>query len=174
MKEPALASGCVIGSSRHINDRGVLVHSGARTQQRLITSHHQHQYAAKIYCQQWHCDRGHKTPYNQGMPFPLPNGVKQAHRMVAKMLDLLLAKRQAACVKQVDTDLNEGHKEEQVKRSHHVGTDLRCDLIKSESPGHHHHSQRRETHRRIDADDYSQRQAPRKTPRCHAAAQLAE
>ena len=99
---------------RGSNNPSVLLHRGARTQQRSMTPHHQHQYTSKIYRQQWHCDRGHKAPHYQCMPFPLPDGVKQADGMMAEMLDLLPAEREAPSVKEVYTKLNERQKQQQV------------------------------------------------------------
>src|SRR5664279_2302665 len=94
--------------------------------------------------------------------------------MVTEVFDLLPTERQAASVKQIDTQLNEWHKQQQMQRRGGVYADLRSDLVESKGPGEQDDSQSGYTHRWIDTDHHAQCQTPRQTPRGYAATQLAE
>jgi hypothetical protein len=77
----------------------VLVRGRVRTNQSFVAAHEHDQCASKINGKQGHCDRGHNTPHYERMPFPLPNFMKQAYRMMAEMFNLVAVERQTARVK---------------------------------------------------------------------------
>src|ERR1700755_928978 len=108
------------------------------------------------------------------MPFPLPNVTEEAPGMMAEMLDLLVAERQTACVKEEDTQFDERHKQQHVQRRNHMHPNLRCDLVESEGPCEQRHGHGGESYRGIDANDHAQCQAPCQTARSYAPAQLTE
>ena len=72
--------------------------------------HQQDEGAAKIHGQQRHEDGGHDAPDHQSVPFPSPDFMQQAHRMVAEVLDLAAGEREAVGVKKKYADLDEGKK----------------------------------------------------------------
>jgi hypothetical protein len=88
-----------------------LAQCGTRMHQRSMATHQQHQGASNIHGKQWHQNRSHKAPHDKRMPFPLPNFVNQAQRMMAQMLDLLSVKREAASVKEMNAQFNKRNKQ---------------------------------------------------------------
>ena len=105
--------GCPVRSRPVIAERrcGESMHCGSGTQQRLVAPHQQDQCTAKVEGDEWQRDCGHDAPNHQRMPLPLPNVVEEAQGMMAEMLDLLMAKRQPACVKEVNTQFDERQKQ---------------------------------------------------------------
>jgi hypothetical protein len=57
------------------------------------------------------------------MPLPLPDFMKQSQWMMTEVLQLLAVHRQPARVKQMDADLDERDKQQQVQGCHHMCAD---------------------------------------------------
>ena len=89
-----------------------------------MTAHEQHNGAPDIDGEYRHQNRCDDAPHDQRMPFPLPDLVNQAQRMMAQMLDLFSVQRQAASMEEMYTQLDEGNKQEQVERRDRVGSNL--------------------------------------------------
>ena len=89
-----------------------------------MTAHEKHNGAPDIDGEYRHQNGCDDAPHDQRMPFPLPDLVNQAQRMMAQMLDLFSVQRQAACMEEMYAQLDEGNKQEQVERRDRVGSNL--------------------------------------------------
>ena len=89
------------------------------------------------------------------MPFPLPDIANQSPRMMAQVLKLLPIKGEAPCVKEMNPQLDERKKQEEMKRGHRLCPDLRCHLVETKGPCEQDHHERGDANRRIYSNDYS-------------------
>jgi hypothetical protein len=148
--------------------RGVGAHESA------VATHEQDKSAAKIDRDEGHREGGNDSPDDEGVPLPLPDGVDEAERVVAEVLDLTAGHREAVGVKEPDTDLNEGDEEQKVQWGNDVKADLRGNLIESAGPSDEGHGEGGKAYGRIDADDDAECKAPCEATGGDAAAELAE
>ncbi len=118
-------------------------------------------------------DRG-DSPDDDGMPLPLPDGVKEAQRMVAEVFKLRARHRELAGVEEVDAEFYEGQEEQQMQRGDEVGADLRGGLAELEGPGEKDDEEGGDADGGIDADDHADGEAPGQATRGDAAAQEAQ
>jgi len=94
--------------------------------------------------------------------------------MMAKVLELSAVYRQFARVKQMHADIDERDEQQQVKRSHYVRAEQRCELAQAEDPRDENDEYRRESDGRIDPDHHAERQAPRQPSWRDASAEQAK
>jgi hypothetical protein len=154
--------------------RRMLTRHGARTHQRTVATHEQHQGATQIHGEKRHRECCHQGPYEEGVPFPLPDVVDEPPRVMAEMFELAPAHWESGRVEEFYAKLDEWKEQEQVERRRRMDPDLGCDLVETEGPCKQHYQHGRDTDRRVDPDDDSQCQAPRKAARRHSTAELAQ
>jgi hypothetical protein len=142
--------------------------------ERAVAAHQQHQGAADVHGEQGHGDGGDDTPDDERVPLPLPDGAEEAQGMMAEVLDLAAGEREAAGVEEMDAQLDEGDKEQQVERRGGVNADLGGDLVEAEGPGEQDDQQRGKPDRGVDADDDAEGETPGETAWRDAAAQLTQ
>ena len=89
-----------------------------------MPTHEQYNGAPDIDGEYRHQNGCDDAPHDQRMPFPLPDLVNQAQRMMAQMLDLFSVQRQTASMEEMYAQLDEGNKQKQVERCDRMGSDL--------------------------------------------------
>lgn len=139
-----------------------------------MPAHQQDKRAAEVDREQRHQDCRDNTPDNEGVPLPLPDVVEETQRMVAEVLELAAIHRQAAGVEEVDAELDERDKQEQMQRRGGMGAYLGGDLVEAEGPGEHDDQQRGEAYGRVDSDNDAQSEAPGEPARRNPATQETE
>ena len=102
-----------------------------------MPAHEQDQGAPEIDGEQRHQDGRYDAPHDQRMPFPLPDFPDEKPRVMAQVLNVSPAKRKAAGMEEVNTNLNEGDEQEEVEGRHGMSANLRGDLIEPEDPRQH-------------------------------------
>ena len=127
----------------------------------MVAAQEQHQGTAQIEGEQRHSDCGNDCPDDEGMPFPPPDFVDEAQGVMAEVLELTAVHWQAAGMKEMYAEFDEGEKQEQVKRGYEVSADLRGDLTETEGPGEQNDDEGGESYRRIDPDDDANSETPR-------------
>lgn len=136
-----------------------------------MAAHQQDEAAADVDGEQGHGDGGDDAPDDEGVPLPLPEDADEVQGVVAEMLQLLAVHGKAAGVEEVDAQLDEGQKEEEVERGHGVDTDLGGDLAEAEGPCEQDDEEGADAYGRVDADDDAQGETPCETAGCDAAAE---